>query len=354
MTVTNGKDSPSPVPVLVFDTFHKSFAPFLPKTSDITWIPVDHDNAEPLDPAQSDLASQSRIFIPPFKVPGRDLFVDVEKLLQKRKSVELLVAPSAGIEHFAFPGLTSRVRVTISQVNSIAIAEYVLSALLRHAKRHHVYSEPGSEEWWERGRKAVHEELDGKRIFVLGLGGIGLEVAKRAAAFGLDVVGSKRKVQGVPLPPFVNKIYSADEWTSNTELLSTIDYLVLAAPASSSTENIVNHDLLSKLKKGAYIINIARGPLVDETALIEHIESGHISGAALDVFREEPLATTSPLFKYHPHPIFLTPHQSWSNNRIRERLQTYVRENIRRFTEGAELVGEVPREPSPAGKDAKF
>ncbi|KAJ3338116.1 hypothetical protein HDU93_009987 [Gonapodya sp. JEL0774] len=277
---TSGNSTQSPTPVLVFGSFFKSYSALIPRTPEITWVPVDNDSSLPLDPNQNELAAQSQILLGPFNVKGRDTSVDVKRTLEKWKRVSLVIAPSAGTEHFTFPGIQGLVRITISQVNSSAIAEFVLAAILRQAKRFHERSLPATDDsWWTRGTALASGDIEGSRIFILGLGSIGLEIAKRAKAFGMEVFGSKRSVQGVP-PANVDNVYAADEWASNTDLLSTIDYLVIAAPASASTENIVNRDVFSKLKKGAYVVNISRGALLDESALIESVESGQISGAS--------------------------------------------------------------------------
>lgn len=165
-------------------------------------------------------------------------------------------------------------------------------------------------------------ELSGKTIGIIGFGSIGKKVARIADGFGMRVICYTRTPRESDFVEFV----------SFEELLEQSDIVSVNCPLTSDTENMFSHDAFSKMKKGAYLINTARGPIVDEYALAEAVISHHLSGAALDVLREEPMSGSCPLIGIRN--ITITPHTAWTPVETRERLVGIVCDNIKAFLEG--------------------
>jgi len=172
--------------------------------------------------------------------------------------------------------------------------------------------------------------VDGKTALVVGLGGIGEKVAERLQSFGLYVIGARSSDR---------PCFSVNEQITTRELPDTLpraDFVCIHVPNTEKTHHLVNRDFLSSMKPGAYLINTARGAQVDETALIEALNSGQIAGAYLDVFENEPLPERSPL--WNTPNLIISPHVSdsvigWENN-----LVDFFAENITRFLKGETLV----------------
>lgn len=155
---------------------------------------------------------------------------------------------------------------------------------------------------WKRQRHAP-PDLRGQTMVVLGLGAIGLHIARFARTFGLHVIGVRR----TPTSP----ADGIDEWVPPDrlrEVLPRADWLAIAMPLTSQTHHLIDAAALSLLPRGAHILNVARGAIVDEAALVEALRSGHLGGAYLDVFEVEPLPETSPLWNMSN--VIVTPHDS--------------------------------------------
>lgn len=162
-------------------------------------------------------------------------------------------------------------------------------------------------------------ELAGKTLGIVGLGSIGRAVAKIAAAFGMRVIAYRGRGEGV-------------EMRTLEELLAEADIVSLHCPLTADNRHMINADALSRMKKGAFLINTARGPLVDEAALAEALCSGHIAGAAVDVVSSEPIPAENPLLSA-PNCI-ITPHIAWAPYAARVRLMKIAAENLRAFLDG--------------------
>jgi D-2-hydroxyacid dehydrogenase (NADP+) len=165
-----------------------------------------------------------------------------------------------------------------------------------------------------------------KNLGVFGVGVIGEEIAKKAKAFGMTVYGFdivKRDVKSV------------DHFLGPEDLprvAKDLDYLVLVAPATSDTNKVINSKFLSTMKPTAFVINIARGELVDNDALIQSLETGKIAGAALDALVPEPLPKGHPLWKTKN--VIITPHVGGMSDIYMEQVMPIVQENLRRFLQG--------------------
>jgi len=245
---------------------------------------------------------------------------------------------SSGHERPIFARICARgARLTTAAgIHSVPIAHYVLSHMLAHAKRHRAHAAQQSARLWEQ---VTQDELTGMTVGVLGLGSIGLEVARLCRAFGMRVSGLKRSPDAAPQ---VDRLYGPDDLA---RLARESDYLVVALPQSAQTEGVVSREILREMKPGAVLINISRGAIVDEAALVEGLRAGRPAAAVLDVTAVEPLPEASPLWTL-PN-VILTPHDSAWSPRTYDRLGALFCENLRRFVAGDGMCNEVAA-PNPA------
>jgi phosphoglycerate dehydrogenase-like enzyme len=244
---------------------------------------------------------------------------------------------SAGIGASITPELRATgARLTNSRgVHAEPIADWVVTAIGYGLRGLHAAVAAQRDGRWAKdeftdGRVAVRE-LAGTRVGLVGLGGIGRAVAKRCAALGMPVSAVRRSGAGRP-PRGVR-------WIGGPGQLGTLarrsDVLVLAAPHTARTRGMVNAAVLAALPRGAFVINVARGELVDEGALLAALDRGHVAGAALDVFDHEPPARDHPFWR-HPR-VLMSPHVSAVSDRFWARETELLVENIRRFRAGRRL-----------------
>lgn len=248
---------------------------------------------------------------------------------------------SAGVDRHV-PELASYERVALtnnSGAYDVPIAEHVIAMMFAAAKRvpEHLAAQ-GRHEWQ---REVPHAELRDATLVILGMGSIGGELARLACGVGMRVIGVRRDAtrrDGKPAPQGVDRVVSTDRFA---EVAREADYLAVTAPLTPQTRGMVSAEVLRGLKPNAWVINIARGPIVDEAALAAALADQRIGGAALDVFETEPLPATSPLWSLEN--AILTPHVSNSSPKVRERSLTLVTENVRRFKAGEPLLNLVDR-----------
>jgi phosphoglycerate dehydrogenase-like enzyme len=171
-------------------------------------------------------------------------------------------------------------------------------------------------------------DLAGVRLGIVGLGAIGTEVARLARAFEMDVVGLRRRVRGDE---------SCTTWPYDRlgDLLGWADAIVVSAPLTDETRELFDADAFAAMRPGAWFVNVGRGEIVDEPALIDALQRGHLGGAGLDVFATEPLPGDSPLWEM-PN-VILTPHSSGNTERSRTRTVDQFVENFGRYTAGDPL-----------------
>ena len=169
-----------------------------------------------------------------------------------------------------------------------------------------------------------------------------------ATAFGCRVIATRRRAEegasaadGAGDEPFLGSVMLDRVLPPDRlpELLAESDFVVLAAPLTADTVGLIGEDAIAAMKPGAWVINVARGELVDELALARALRSGRIGGAVLDTFREEPLPAASPLYDL-PN-VILTPHTSWSSTRVLDRSVDLFCDNLRRYAAGQPLVNVV-------------
>jgi phosphoglycerate dehydrogenase-like enzyme len=179
--------------------------------------------------------------------------------------------------------------------------------------------------------------LKGKRIGIVGLGSIGLEIARIASAFGMTI-SAIRKHADAPPPDGVEEVLPP---TRLFDLLAKSDVVVLCAPSTAETEHLINREALRQIKPGAFLINIGRGKLVDDAAVVEALEAGRLGGAALDVFEREPLDPSSPYWDL-PN-VIITPHTSGAMEDYWTPLVALFVDNLNRFERGEPLLNVVDK-----------
>lgn len=238
---------------------------------------------------------------------------------------------SAGVDNGFFQILLQRgVRITTSSgAQAVPIAQTVMMYLLALSRDLRGWDRDQREGRWAP-RDIV--DLQGKTLGVVGLGPIGLEVARLGKAFGMDVVGMRRKPRGDE---------PCETWPLSQlrDLFRRADAVVLALPLSETTRGLIDADILSAAKPGAWFVNIARGEIVDEAALVDALRDGPLAGAGLDVFATEPLPETSPLWSL-PN-VIITPHSSGTNRGNHKRASEIFLDNLTRYVRGEPLRNEV-------------
>lgn len=238
----------------------------------------------------------------------------------------------AGVDHFLHrTDLPADVVVSRSLGRFGAqVAEYVLAYLLHHLVGIEEYRDNQRRRQWKRRERPL---LGDRTVGVIGLGSLGLPVARSIAAVGARVLGVRHS--GVAIEG-IEDVFSSKSWRS---LLPRCDALVVAAPKTPDTVGMIDAEALAALPRGAVLINVARGDLVDEAALLEALDEGHLGAAVLDVFPIEPLPPESPLWD-HPR-AFVTPHVA-APSEIEVIAEEFA-DNYRRFVDGRELVNVVDR-----------
>jgi phosphoglycerate dehydrogenase-like enzyme len=239
---------------------------------------------------------------------------------------------SAGVDHPVFRSLLARgVRLTTSSgASASAVAQTAILFMLALARDLPACLAAQRERRWapERG-----EDLEGKVAAVVGLGPIGLEVARLATALGMRVVGMRRRPAGDE---------PCETWPMAArlgELLALADYVVLALPLTPDTHHVLDAAAIARMRPAARLVNVGRGELVDETALATALREGRLGGAALDVFEHEPLPETSPLWDL-PN-VIATPHIAASTPMTHHHAAEAFVENLGRWVRGEPLRNEV-------------
>jgi phosphoglycerate dehydrogenase-like enzyme len=242
---------------------------------------------------------------------------------------------SAGVDRLLFPDLVEgNTIVTNSRgVFDEPIAEYVLGLVLAFAKDLHTTVRLQGERRW---RHRETERITGARALVAGTGPIGRAIGRRLAAAGLRVSGAGRTARAAD--PDLGTVHPMERLP---EALADADYVVLAAPLTADTRNMIDAAALARMKPSARLINVGRGQLVAEDDLIGALRAGRIAGAALDVFVDEPLAPSSPLWTM-PN-VIVSPHMSGDAAGWREELVRLFTENLDRFVHGRDLRNVVDK-----------
>lgn len=234
---------------------------------------------------------------------------------------------SAGLELMPFPALAER-NILVTNARGIhkgPMAEYTLGLILMFSRRFVELYQNQQKRLWDRTIRI--DELAGQTLGIIGAGAIGTEIAKRAKAFGMRTLGvatSQRAVEGM------------DEMFDRSgldDVLQQSDYVVVIVPLTEETHNLIGAREIGLMKESAVLINIARGQVVDEAALLQALQERTIRGAGLDVFVEEPLPESHPFWGLDN--VVLTPHLSSRSPKYMERAQEIFQHNLRAYGAGA-------------------
>jgi phosphoglycerate dehydrogenase-like enzyme len=282
-----------------------------------------------------------------------------DRLLARAPRLEWVHSASAGVERALTPAARERgiVITNARGVFSRPIAEYVLMMILAVSRRLPGLLELQRERTWQ---PLEGVELRDVTVGIVGLGSIGRAVGALATAFGCRVVAVRRRSEhgtgslaaGAGARAGGDADASADGPSFGEvmlervggpdtlpQLLAESDFVVLAAPLTPETEDMIDAQALAAMKPSAWLINVARGRLIDERALLNVLRDGRIGGAVLDTFRDEPLPATSPFYDL-PN-VIVTPHTSWSSGRVLDRSVELFCDNLRRYAAGEPLLNVV-------------
>ncbi|BBL80067.1 2-hydroxyacid dehydrogenase [Rubrobacter xylanophilus] len=227
---------------------------------------------------------------------------------------------------------TDVVITTASGVFSGPLAEFVLGGMLHHAKDFERLRKNRLARRWSEEPTGT---LEGKTLCIVGMGSIGRAIAGRARPFGMRIVGVKRTVrEDDPAREYADELLPVGKLRA---ALARADYVAVTLPHTPETERLLDEEAIAAIKPGAYFANVGRGAVVDEAALVRALRSGHLSGAALDVFETEPLPQDSPLWELEN--VIISPHSTDNVPRLmEEKLVGLFCENLRRYLAGEELL----------------
>jgi len=261
----------------------------------------------------------------------------IRAILASAPKLRWMHSASAGVDGLLIPELLAREDILFTNntgTYDVPIAEHALAMIFAAAKEvpQHVAAQR-RHEWRRRVR---HAELRDATLVILGLGSIGGELARLASGVGMRVTGVRRDASR-PVPG-VERVVPPERFAA---VAPEADHLAVTAALTPLTRGMVSAAIIASLKPTAWVINVARGAIVDEAALLDALRERRIGGAALDVFETEPLPAASPLWELDN--VILTPHTSHSSPRLQERSLALALENIRRFKAGEPLLNVVDR-----------
>ena len=263
---------------------------------------------------------------------------DPAKLPELPDSVRWVQLPSAGVEQWVRSGVVRDGRAWTSATGSfgLPVAEHALALILAADKSLHSFARERS--WIENGRHQVRS-LAGGTVLIVGAGGIGRALIGLLKPFGAEVIAVTRRGREIAEPARPARTLPADRLG---EVWGEARHVVIAAPATDGTRRLVGAPELAAMREDAWLVNVARGSLVDTDALVEALRSGSIAGAALDVTDPEPLPDGHPLWEL-PN-VLITPHVATPPETERIAFAARVRENVRRLAAGVELEGLIDPE----------
>jgi len=260
-------------------------------------------------------------------------YTDLEGMKEHAQGVGWIQASSAGIGQFVKRhelDCLSATFTTAAGVHARPLAEFVMWSLLTFAKNYPLAKAQQQQHIWQRFH---NDDLEGKTLAIVGLGSIGREVAKSAKHFGMRVLATKRSVEGIsPESVGVDALYPTSELHA---MLAQSDAVVLIAPHTPETEHMMDAAAFKATKRGALLINIGRGALVEEVALLDALSTGQLGGAVLDVTPVEPLPENHALWEMDN--VFIFPHSASTSRNENRRLTDLFIDNLHRYLVGRPL-----------------
>jgi phosphoglycerate dehydrogenase-like enzyme len=331
--MTRSSDRPIRILICVHHPFDQWNAP--------SWLPLR---------LQQDFPQSDVVHLPDYKGMDREI-VDAEIVISwsirpeqiaAAKQLRWIHSPAAAVHQLMFPEMINSgiILTNAREVHGPVVAEHVIALVFALAKKIPDSARLQEKHLW--GQQILWDEMPrirevaGATVGMVGLGSIGRAVVKSAKALGMRVIAVReRPEKGSEGSDAVFGPAQIDE------VFRQADYLVLAAPVTDSTRAVANAERLALMKPDSCLINVGRGPLVDESALADALREKKIGGAALDVFAKEPLAADSPLWSV-PN-LLITPHTAALTERLWERHYALFSENLRRYQDGRPLLAVVDK-----------
>lgn len=260
------------------------------------------------------------------------------------KQLKWVQTMSAGVEGVLFPASgasdlrNSNIVLTNNQiVQGPEIADHAMAMLLMLSRRLFIYYKHQEQELWRSPQPYPGVELRNKTAVVIGVGGIGTQIAVRAHAFGMNVIGVDP--EDIPFMPFLEKVVKPDQLD---EVLPLADVVFVSAPYTPRSRKMMGARQFELLKPHSYFVAVSRGRLYDLDGLVKALDSKRLDGAGVDVTDPEPLPKGHPLWKFDN--VIITPHVAGRSDQDRTRMVGTIKENIRRFVEGEPLINVVDKQ----------
>ena len=263
---------------------------------------------------------------------------------------------SAGVNHAIDHAIVQAEDIVVTSTSGIHasnMAQYCLMAMLMfNYKMRHAFDLQSRAEWPANSQAVFSPiDMDLQTVGIVGYGSIGRELARICAAIGMTVLATKRDISrteesnayampgfGDPTGDIPDRIYPANTITS---MAKDCDYLVVTVPHTDDTEHLIDDEVFAAMKNSAVLVNVSRGAVVDEKALITALSAGVIAGAALDVFEEEPLPSASPLWNLDN--VIITPHFSGFTRDYHKKAAQVLKANLRRYLDNDPLLNQLDR-----------
>ena len=300
---------------------------------DVVALPADKDaRLSDADVARGEIAFFSQDLNPHH---SRQFFSAV----RKGPNIQWLHVFNIGVDHPIYTEMLERgVRVTTSAgTTAQPISQTALTGMLMLSRGFPHWIKAQAERRWDPVRLHLSpRDLPGQTVVIYGMGAIGAEFARLAKALGMRVIGVRRSPRKPDDP--VDEMHTPDQID---KLLPRADWLMLCSPLTADTRRLMSAQRLALLPKGAYVLNVSRGEVIDEAAMIESLKSSHLAGAYLDVFEQEPLPADSPLWDL-PN-VIITPHNSTSSNGNERRVFDCFLRILEQWKMGTPLTNEVLR-----------
>ena len=259
-------------------------------------------------------------------------FVD-EEFIQQLPSLQVVHKSGSGVDGFDLQALNARGILLANNhgVNAGCVAEHALLLTLLCLRNTFTYLNRMREGLWQQEPPVGGvQQLEGKRVGIVGLGAVGRQVARRVAAFDAQILAYQRTPQPTP------EIPAEVQWVALDHLLSESDVVILCVPLTDQTRGMIGARELSRMKNGAILVNVARGPVVDEAALYEALTNGPLRAAGLDVFAEEPTPADNPLLRLEN--VLATPHIAGRSMEMEQNQIEATMKDLERI-----LAGQRPR-----------
>ncbi len=260
------------------------------------------------------------------------------EMLQVARRLRWVQTPLAGLESYFFPALIAH-PVVVTNMRGIfydTIPDHVLCFILCFARDMPRYWAAQQQRTWRHREGTTAFQLAARTLGIVGLGGIGYGVAKRAAGFGLRIIAVDARCE--VCPPEVAALWKPDRLA---DLLEQADIVAVCVPETPATRGLFDAERFAQMRAGAYFINIGRGKVVRLDALVAALRSGHLAAAALDVYEQEPLPAEHPLWGFDN--VLMTPHVAGVDDNDDDRRIGVLADNLRRFVTGTPLRNVVDK-----------